>query len=268
MKYTYARTVIPILFAIFLFSGCATKSGNWGSDATLLPGWKAVGHAAAEAALDPLTWAPLGAALCFQVENFDRRVSEWAVDQTPVFGSTENASDVSDTLKEASKINYYVTGVTVPTQEGWRGLGDRALGLGVGWVAMTSTAKVTDWMKAGFARERPDKSDKRSLPSGHTSGASVAATLAAQNIGHMPIPRGLQLAWMGAAYGVAGLTGWARVEAGVHYPSDVLTGFALGHFIGRFFNDAFITPAYRDKVAVSVDALSRSDMALSLHYRW
>jgi hypothetical protein len=33
---------------------------------------------------------------------------------------------------------------------------------------------------------------------------------------------------------------WARVEAGSHYPSDVLAGVAMGHFIGAFINDAFL----------------------------
>ena len=34
--------------------------------------------------------------------------------------------------------------------------------------------------------------------------------------------------------------GWARVEAGKHYPSDVLAGAALGHFLSAFIYDAFI----------------------------
>jgi len=34
-------------------------------------------------------------------------------------------------------------------------------------------------------------------------------------------------------------TAWARVEAGKHFPSDVLAGMALGHLIGAFINDVF-----------------------------
>ena len=36
-------------------------------------------------------------------------------------------------------------------------------------------------------------------------------------------------------------TGWARVEAEKHYPSDVLAGYAIGHFIARFMYHAFLT---------------------------
>jgi len=35
-------------------------------------------------------------------------------------------------------------------------------------------------------------------------------------------------------------TAWARVEAGVHYPSDVLAGAALGNFLTAFIHDAFL----------------------------
>jgi len=35
-------------------------------------------------------------------------------------------------------------------------------------------------------------------------------------------------------------TAWARVEAGAHYPSDVLVGVALGNFFAAFFTEAFL----------------------------
>jgi hypothetical protein len=40
------------------------------------------------------------------------------------------------------------------------------------------------------------------------------------------------------AYGA--LLGWARVEAQGHFPTDVLVGAALGHFINAFIYDAFM----------------------------
>ena len=35
-------------------------------------------------------------------------------------------------------------------------------------------------------------------------------------------------------------TAWGRVEADRHYPSDVLVGMAIGHFIAEFFDYAFL----------------------------
>ncbi|HEX8969068.1 MAG TPA: phosphatase PAP2 family protein [Chloroflexota bacterium] len=63
----------------------------------------------------------------------------------------------------------------------------------------------------------------RSFPSRH-----VAAGLAMARIGRRAHPRlGLAMAL------VAGLLGASRVAAGLHYPSDVLAGAALGWLVGR-----------------------------------
>ena len=35
-------------------------------------------------------------------------------------------------------------------------------------------------------------------------------------------------------------TAWARVEGKVHFPSDILSGTAPGHFIAVFINIAFM----------------------------
>jgi len=48
-------------------------------------------------------------------------------------------------------------------------------------------------------------------------------------------------------------TGWARVEAGFHYPSDVLVGMALGDFNGAFFNDAFMGLPQPTRLAFAVE---------------
>lgn len=42
------------------------------------------------------------------------------------------------------------------------------------------------------------------------------------------------------------LTGWSRVEAGKHYSSDVMVGWAIGNFLGNvtvlaFFKDPTLT---------------------------
>jgi membrane-associated phospholipid phosphatase len=41
-------------------------------------------------------------------------------------------------------------------------------------------------------------------------------------------------------YSAAAATAWARVEANKHYPSDVLAGAAIGHFLTAFIHDSFL----------------------------
>jgi membrane-associated phospholipid phosphatase len=66
----------------------------------------------------------------------------------------------------------------------------------------------------------------RSFPSRH-----VASGLAMAAIGGREHAR---LGWLMA--GVAWLLGISRVAAGLHYPSDVAAGVALGRLVGALFN--------------------------------
>lgn len=89
--------------------------------------------------------------------------------------------------------------------------------------ALGLTLGVTEGLKALVGRQRPeDSNDTSSFPSGHTAMAFCAATLIERNCG----PKlGL------LAYGVATLTGLSRIEAGKHFPTDVLAGAAIGTLI-------------------------------------
>ena len=55
---------------------------------------------------------------------------------------------------------------------------------------------------------------------------------------------------------IAAGTAWARVEGKVHFPSDVLTGIALGHFIALFISNAFM--------GLSESAIGHVDIASTL----
>ncbi|HVE40410.1 MAG TPA: phosphatase PAP2 family protein [Planctomycetota bacterium] len=79
-------------------------------------------------------------------------------------------------------------------------------------------AALTSSLKMLVGRRRPGGGN-RSFPSGHTSSAFAAASLINDNSGGV----------IGvSAYGLAALTGYSRMEARRHYPSDVLAGAAIG----------------------------------------
>ena len=52
---------------------------------------------------------------------------------------------------------------------------------------------------------------------------------------------------------VAGLTAWARLEAEKHYPTDVLVGAALGHFISAVIHDSMMGLDAPVQVGVKLD---------------
>ena len=95
-------------------------------------------------------------------------------------------------------------------------------------------------IKLGVGRPRPDDSDNLSFPSGHASVAFTGATLTRRNLARLDLPAATRALLDVGAVSLAAGTAWARVEAGVHYPSDVLAGAALGNFVAAFVNDAFL----------------------------
>lgn len=225
-------------------------------DATFLPGWDRMGSAASDAARAPETWLPLAAALLLQINDADQRLSRWAIEQTPVYGSSHNARLASDHLQLGATIVYGVTVLAAPVQGAEsRWIAAKAHSLVVGIAARTATYEVVHNLKLAADRIRPDESDDLSFPSGHASGAAVFATLAARNVETLPVSARMRTAGRVLCAATAIGCAWARVEGEKHYPADVLTGLAIGHFIGAFFNDAFLGRAHHTAITFSLSPI-------------
>jgi membrane-associated phospholipid phosphatase len=83
---------------------------------------------------------------------------------------------------------------------------------------------VTGAIKKTAQRERPDRSDTRSFPSGHTSVSFASATVLQRELGwKVGIP----------SYAVASYVAAARIEKKKHFLSDVAFGAAIGILAGR-----------------------------------
>ena len=89
---------------------------------------------------------------------------------------------------------------------------------------------ITYGIKFATGRTRPDESNRRSFPSGHTSNSFLTATIANEIYGNkVGIP----------AYTLACITGLSRLHDNKHYASDVIFGAALGTAIGKGFGSIF-----------------------------
>jgi undecaprenyl-diphosphatase len=109
---------------------------------------------------------------------------------------------------------------------------ERALALG--WViAITGNAVLNTTLKGVFERVRPvhdqaiAHADGYSFPSGHTSGSVVAYGMLAYVL-IRTTPPAFHLPALVAGAAIAFVTGCSRVFLQVHYPSDVVAGFASG----------------------------------------
>ena len=103
-----------------------------------------------------------------------------------------------------------------------------------GPVGRPSALVLTQAMKAAFGRSRPELEPlvdvgSLSFPSGHAMNAMVFYTVIAYVVGQI-VGRGPGRAVVYALGGVVVvLVGWTRLYLGVHYPSDVAAGYAVGY---------------------------------------
>jgi membrane-associated phospholipid phosphatase len=242
--------------ALFGAGGCATMSSGspWGANATLTPGWERIRASAVNAAKDPYVWVPVTGAAVFQIGDWDREVADWARREQPIFGN--DAAQWSDDLRSASSIAYVATVLLTPgSDEPDEWFVNKAKGLAVGLAARGATSLTTQALKHGVGRERPDGSDHLSFPSGHTSASAANTRLASRNLQSIEMTdttrRVLDIGLVTLTIG----TSWARIEAGKHYPSDVLFGMALGNFFAAFINDAFLGQPADNRRGILLEAL-------------
>jgi hypothetical protein len=254
MPHGSSQALAPLMVVAVFLNGCTTPGPHaWGEDVSFAPGTQRLRDAASSAARSPRVWVPLAGAALLQINGWDRKVSDWARENTPVFGSQQSASDWSDGLVIASSVSYFATVFATPgpedSDEWWR---DKGRGLAVGLGAIACTGVATTALKYATARTRPDGESTQSFPSGHTSHSAVLTSLASDNLRDVNLAAPVR---SGLTFGLDALTlgtAWARVEAGAHFPADTLVGMALGNFISAVADDAFLHGASERRVAIAL----------------
>ena len=128
------------------------------------------------------------------------------------------------TVSDVGVYTLMGTALTLPAvQDDWEGV--RQAGFSIAFATGVSLIG-----KAVVKEERPDNSDDKSFPSGHTADAFASATT-------LYLRHGWQVGF--PAYALATLTGGARVAADKHYVHDVIAGAIVGATSGWLFTDAF-----------------------------
>jgi hypothetical protein len=241
----YRQAFLRISGGVLLFvgSGCMSSDGRpgWGEDALWPVNGQRIIKAAQEAILDPQTWVPAAGALVFAIDDWDQKVSDWAAEHHPIFGSQEDALDASDDLWYILKAELPITALATPSGDDpqeWAVA--KVRGLVVEYGAIAANGYTTQWLKDGIGRQRPNGQDRESFPSGHSSSSFAHATLSNHNLDSIDMPTGVRRACQISNLALAGTVAWARVEGKAHYPSDVLAGAALGHFLTTFIYKAFM----------------------------
>jgi membrane-associated phospholipid phosphatase len=223
---------IAISFAIAA-GGCALAPGQQPFGAHL-PNLGRLGEAALVAVKAPGTWVPLAGAALLTIDDFDEDLSDWAREHQPLFG--DDANDLSHDMKDATLALWFASALAAPS-ESWQA---KAGGIGTGAATLFVEGRVIEGLKDVVERERPDGSNDRSMPSGHASAVAARTLLTRANLEKIAMPGWARTSADVGLYGIAFATSWARVEAGKHYPTDVLVGYAIGNFIAAFAQHAFL----------------------------
>ena len=234
-----------VLVGVLLCCGCTavTDRGYWGAGVQW-PNGQRLRDSAIASFKDPQTWVPLAGAAVIGIAGVDDDIADWAADETPLFGS--DAETTSDRLRTLNTAAWVATTLAVPSDS----ITNRGKGILVDLSTLALETGTVSALKSLSDRERPDGSDDRSFPSGHTSRASVTGAMAAANLAYVDMPGWARQTMKIGLYGVAAGTGWARVEAEKHYPTDVLVGYAIGQFLARFLHGAFFNPATGGSTAI------------------
>lgn len=102
------------------------------------------------------------------------------------------------------------------------------------WIALVGSLVLTSALKTGFGRQRPSVIEAAvqvhtlSFPSGHATQSMVVYTVVAYLVARQGASRSVRWITWGLAAVLILLIGVTRMYLGVHYPSDVLAGFAVG----------------------------------------
>lgn len=129
--------------------------------------------------------------------------------------------------------------LVLPTKTPW---GDFFNDLVVVAESMALTASLATILKFSFRRPRPGRylaidpsaafDDELSLPSGHVAQITAALTALTTTIFLRHPESQVRFIALGASIVLSGLSAIARVEAGKHFPTDVITGVVVGAFSG------------------------------------
>jgi membrane-associated phospholipid phosphatase len=193
-----------------------------------------------------------------------RHSSEWSL-----------FSDITLGVSLAAPVVYLaLESLTLPTKNPWLDFFDDAL---VVSESMALTAVLGSVIKFAIRRPRPGNyvesteggsfDTQLSAPSGHTSMVAAAMTSLTTTVFMRHPTSKVRFVVLGAGLVLSGLTAFARVEGGHHFPTDVITGWLIGTASG------FVVPYMHRKqaavqAAVSYDLRSGTPMVVLSGPAW
>lgn len=241
-----------------------TKKGKWGKNAL----WPIKGHRIAHAFKKNISsahvWAPIAGAGVIHLGNFDRKISAWATEKKYIYGSKDNTSRKSDQFNDILEYQMYASILFTSSMDEDKSLAAFAAHKAKGTIAVVGASKITGWgrheLAPAFKRQRPNKYDHRSFPSGHSNEAGSRNALIRKNLESVDANETFKTSLNVVNTSIAGGTLWARLEGQNHYPTDVLVGYAFGTFLSGFIYDSIMNLDESESLVITPTSDSFSAM--------
>lgn len=239
-------TIIPSFCLILLLTSCSflNRRGSWGKRAMWPLKSSNIWDAAKRNASSPHVWAPLVGAGTIHWAGWDHKISNWANSGNRIYDDQTSADNWSDNFNDLLKYEAYVTTALTPSMDEDEKLSGYLLNKARGAFAVNlsslGSGYAHDRLAKAAHRRRPNKSDFRSFPSGHSTDAASRNMINSKNLDYIDMSDDLRFGIKSANTLMASGTLWARLEGKRHFPSDVLCGYALGSFLSGFIYDALM----------------------------
>lgn len=227
-------------------SSCSllNRRGTWGKKALWPIRKMTVWEAAKKNATSAHVWVPLVGAGTIHWAGWDHKISNWANADRGIYDDQTAADNWSDNFNDILRYEAYATVILTPSmnEDGkfWGYLGNKLKGGFAVNAASLSSSYAHDRIAKAAHRRRPNKSDYRSFPSGHSTDAAARNVIVSKNLDYIEMDPSLRFGIKTLNTTMAAGTLWARLEGKRHYPSDVLCGYALGSFLSGFVYDSLM----------------------------
>jgi membrane-associated phospholipid phosphatase len=263
LKRSHLVILLAMIFISLSVTGCGTLNNGrgWGQDAIYPVDLKKIPCAVLNALLDSQTFVPAAGALVFGLSKWDKKVSHWATEHTPIFGSVQNAQNDRIYSEIPLYTEVFITALATPSgddSKDW--VYSKLKGIAVEGAAELVTAGATSLLKGATGRTRPNGGGK-SFPSGEASASFSSVALCNRNLDSIELPQEVRIPLKVGNILLGTSVAWARVEAGAHYPSDVLAGAALGNFLSATVHDGFLGLPERNRFGFFISPLKRGAKA-------
>lgn len=239
------RTLFFFFFSLTLVScSLLNRRGSWGKRAFLAPTSGKVWDAVKRNASSAHVWVPLAGAGAIHWSGWDHKLSRWANSGQGIYDDQTAADNWSDNFNNVLKFEAYATTLLTPSMNddgklsGY--LWNKTKGALVVNLSSLSSSYSHDVLAKAAHRQRPNRMDFRSFPSGHSTDAGARTMINSKNLDYIDMNDDVRLGLKVANTTMATGTLWARLEGRRHFPSDVLCGYALGSFMSGFIYDALL----------------------------